>query len=111
MNELAIRPIFMIVPTLRCDHTCKYCQVSRASVNASGYDLIDLILISFRLSTIDTTLQDRDTGWKPLLRFDLIQSIYEQCTETLGSSDFEMVIASSLSVLNEDMLHGREAGT
>lgn len=38
------------------------------------------------------------------MRFDLIQSIYEQCTETLGSSDFEMVIASSLSVLNEDML-------
>lgn len=36
MNDLAIRPIFMIVPTLRCDHTCKYCQVSRAAVGASG---------------------------------------------------------------------------
>ncbi len=38
------------------------------------------------------------------MRFDLIQSIYEQCVETLGSTDFEMVVASSLSVLNEDML-------
>lgn len=38
------------------------------------------------------------------MRFDLIQSIYEQCAETLGSTDFEMVVASSLSVLNEDML-------
>lgn len=38
------------------------------------------------------------------MRFDLIQSIYEQCAETLGGIDFEMVIASSLSVLNEDML-------
>lgn len=51
MNELAIRPIFMIVPTLRCDHTCKYCQVSRASVNASGYDL-DPDLIPHIISTI-----------------------------------------------------------
>ncbi len=27
-NEIKFSPIFMIVPTLRCDHTCKYCQVS-----------------------------------------------------------------------------------
>lgn len=107
MNELAIRPIFMIVPTLRCDHTCKYCQVSRASVNASGYDL-DPDLIPHIISTIKKLsippYKIEIQGGEPLLRFDLIQSIYEQCTETLGSSDFEMVIASSLSVLNEDML-------
>lgn len=39
MSDLAVNPIFMIVPTLRCDHTCKYCQVSRAAVGANGYDL------------------------------------------------------------------------
>ncbi len=97
----------MIVPTLRCDHTCKYCQVSRASVNASGYDL-DPDLIPHIISTIKKLsippYKIEIQGGEPLLRFDLIQSIYEQCTETLGSSDFEMVIASSLSVLNEDML-------
>ncbi|HBQ3330765.1 TPA: 4Fe-4S cluster-binding domain-containing protein, partial [Klebsiella pneumoniae] len=107
MNELAIRPIFMIVPTLRCDHTCKYCQVSRASVNASGYDLDpalipDIISTIKKLSTPPYKIEIQ--GGEPLLRFDLIQSIYEQCAETLGSTDFEMVVASSLSVLNEDML-------
>lgn len=107
MNELAIRPIFMIVPTLRCDHTCKYCQVSRASVNASGYDLDpdlipDIISTIKKLSTPPYKIEIQ--GGEPLLRFDLIQSIYEQCIETLESTDFEMVIASSLSVLNEDML-------
>ncbi|TDQ17698.1 His-Xaa-Ser system radical SAM maturase HxsB [Raoultella sp. BIGb0149] len=107
MNELAVRPIFMIVPTLRCDHTCKYCQVSRASVNASGFDLnLDLIpdIISTikRLSSPPYKIEIQ--GGEPLLRFDLIQAIYRRCTETLGSTDFEMVIASSLSVLNEDML-------
>ncbi|MED0061606.1 His-Xaa-Ser system radical SAM maturase HxsB [Escherichia marmotae] len=107
MNELAIRPIFMIVPTLRCDHTCKYCQVSRASVNASGYDLDpalipDIISTIKKLSTPPYKIEIQ--GGEPLLRFDLLQSIYEQCAETLGSTDFEMVVASSLSVLNEDML-------
>lgn len=107
MNELAVRPIFMIVPTLRCDHTCKYCQVSRASVNASGYDLDpdlipDIISTIKKLSTPPYKIEIQ--GGEPLLRFDLIQSIYEQCVETLGSTDFEMVVASSLSVLNEDML-------
>ena len=29
----------MIVPTLRCDHDCRYCQVSRVPVNKPNYDL------------------------------------------------------------------------
>ncbi|HCO7517730.1 TPA: radical SAM protein, partial [Escherichia coli] len=107
MNELAVRPIFMIVPTLRCDHTCKYCQVSRASVNASGYDLNpelipDIISAIKKLSTPPYKIEIQ--GGEPLLRFDLIQSIYDQCAETLGRTNFEMVVASSLSVLNEDMI-------
>lgn len=39
--EMKFAPIFMIVPTLRCDHTCKYCQVSRASLSAKNMDLKD----------------------------------------------------------------------
>ncbi|WP_354690172.1 His-Xaa-Ser system radical SAM maturase HxsB [Phytobacter sp. RSE-02] len=107
MNELAVRPIFMIVPTLRCDHTCKYCQVSRASVEASGFDL-DPELIPEIVATIkklsSPPYKIEIQGGEPLLRFDLIQAIYGQCVETLGSTEFEMVIASSLSVLDEGML-------
>lgn len=29
----------LIIPTLRCDLACTYCQVSRANQNAKGYDL------------------------------------------------------------------------
>ena len=39
VSEMRFSPIFMIVPTLRCDHSCKYCQVSRAPLSASGFDL------------------------------------------------------------------------
>ena len=35
-----IRPsLFLIIPTLRCDHNCLYCQVSRVKADAEGYDL------------------------------------------------------------------------
>ncbi|HBI7534081.1 TPA: His-Xaa-Ser system radical SAM maturase HxsB [Escherichia coli] len=107
MNELAIRPIFMIVPTLRCDHTCKYCQVSRASVTADGYDL-NPELIPQIVSTIKKLgtppYKIEVQGGEPLLRFDLVQSIYHECEISLGSDAFEMVIATSLSLLDESIL-------
>lgn len=107
MNELAVRPIFMIVPTLRCDHTCKYCQVSRASVDAAGYDLDpsripDIVATIKKLSAPPYKVEIQ--GGEPLLRFDLIQAIYTQCENSLGRDAFEMVIATSLSVLSHDML-------
>lgn len=107
MNELAVRPIFMIVPTLRCDHTCKYCQVSRASVTADGYDL-NPELIPQIVSTIKKLgtppYKIEVQGGEPLLRFDLVQSIYDECMSSLGSDAFEMVIATSLSILDESIL-------
>ncbi len=107
MNELAVRPIFMIVPTLRCDHTCKYCQVSRASVTADGYDL-NPELIPQIVSTIKKLgtppYKIEVQGGEPLLRFDLVQSIYHECEISLGRDAFEMVIATSLSLLDESIL-------
>jgi len=107
MNDLAIRPIFMIVPTLRCDHTCKYCQVSRAAVGASGYDL-DPTLIPEIVSAIKKLgtppYKIEVQGGEPLLRFDLVQMIYNECQVSLGSEAFEMVIATSLSLLDSSVI-------
>ncbi|KAA1194874.1 His-Xaa-Ser system radical SAM maturase HxsB [Photorhabdus heterorhabditis] len=107
MNELAVRPIFMIVPTLRCDHTCKYCQVSRAAVGANGYDL-DPALIPEIVSVIKklgtTPYKIEIQGGEPLLRFDLVQRIYDECQSLLGHDAFEMVIATSLSLLDASII-------
>lgn len=85
MSALNFNPIFMIVPTLRCDHTCHYCQVSRASVKASNYDsepdLIPLLLQRIRSSEM------LHTSWKfrgrASLRFDLVQKIYQEAVSNL----------------------------
>jgi len=31
--------LHIFVVTLRCDHACGYCQVSRAAVDAAGFDM------------------------------------------------------------------------
>lgn len=107
MSDLAVNPIFMIVPTLRCDHTCKYCQVSRAAVGAKEYDL-DANLIPLIVKQIKKLASPpykiEIQGGEPLLRFDLIQLIYEQCEQTLGNTAFEMVIATSLSLLDASII-------
>ncbi|MGS0629028.1 His-Xaa-Ser system radical SAM maturase HxsB [Photorhabdus sp. RM125S] len=107
MNELAVRPIFMIVPTLRCDHTCKYCQVSRAAVGANGYDLDPALIPEIvsaikKLGTMPYKIEVQ--GGEPLLRFDLVQRIYDECQSSLGHDAFEMVIATSLSLLDASII-------
>lgn len=107
MQQLSFRPIFMVVPTLRCDHSCRYCQVSRASITAKDFDLdesfIPHIIDSIKLlSTPPYKIEIQ--GGEPLLRFDLIKLIYEQAESILFPDTFEMVIASSLSLLDEEML-------
>ncbi|WP_420592110.1 His-Xaa-Ser system radical SAM maturase HxsB [Bacterioplanoides sp.] len=106
-SELRFNPIFMIVPTLRCDHTCTYCQVSRANVGASEFDL-DSSLVPKIVSTIrdlgTAPYKIEIQGGEPLLRFDIIQDIYGSALQILGSDSFELVIATSLSLLNEEIL-------
>ncbi|MFN4311812.1 MAG: His-Xaa-Ser system radical SAM maturase HxsB [Ferrovibrio sp.] len=70
--------LHIFVVTLRCDHSCQYCQVSRSSLNASGFDMsyedaahaIDRV---FESPTQNLTIEFQ--GGEPALRFDLIRHI------------------------------------
>ena len=48
----------ILVPTLRCDLACSYCQVSRAALNAKGFDWSEETL-SQVLTYIDTSQSDK----------------------------------------------------
>ena len=106
-SELHFNPIFMIVPTLRCDHTCSYCQVSRANEDARGFDL-DVALIPKIISQIKALgrppYKIELQGGEPLLCFDTIEKIYFNAERILGDDSFELVIATTLSLLNDDIL-------
>lgn len=107
LMETRFSPIFMIVPTLRCDHTCKYCQVSRASVKADNYDLNEN-LISPIISSIkklsSKPYKIEIQGGEPLLRFDLIEKVYDEAIRQLGEENIDFIITSSLSLLNDKMI-------
>ena len=68
----------ILVPTLRCNLACTYCQVSRAAEGAQGYDWSDAILgdvLAF-LDGLDTDeIKVEFQGGEPLLRIDLLDAV------------------------------------
>jgi His-Xaa-Ser system radical SAM maturase HxsB len=66
--------LFIVVPTLQCEHTCTYCQVSR-TLGSEGYSLsqgqVESICQTIAESS-STNLTVEFQGGDPLIRFDLI---------------------------------------
>jgi His-Xaa-Ser system radical SAM maturase HxsB len=104
-SNLIGNKIFMVVPTLRCDHNCTYCQVSRVNQEAVGYDL-DIELIPKIIKSIRSNgsfpYQIEFQGGEPLLRFDFLQSFYDQMEAEVSGNSY--VIATSLSLLTDEIV-------
>jgi His-Xaa-Ser system radical SAM maturase HxsB len=70
--------LHIFVVTLRCDHACGYCQVSRAAVDASGFDMAwgdALAAIDRVFEAPAEALTVEFQGGEPALRFDLVMAI------------------------------------
>lgn len=99
--------LHMIVPTLLCGHSCRYCQVSRA-VGNSGYSMsrrhlarvCDLIFES-----PSPTLTVEFQGGDPLIRFDLVKEAIERISERNQTEGrrVRFVVASTLHQLTPEM--------
>ena len=93
----------ILVPTLRCNLSCSYCQVSRADVSAAGYDWTKEAL-SAVLAMLDGLATDsikiEFQGGEPTLRLDLVRAVIERC-ERFSFKQF--VICTNLSELTDDL--------
>lgn len=81
----------LIIPTLRCDLSCSYCQVSRASEHAEGYDLRDEHLDQiekFWSEYAGDTIKIEFQGGEPTLRSDLVREIMNRATKHFESVEF-----------------------
>jgi His-Xaa-Ser system radical SAM maturase HxsB len=104
-----VTPLHIFVVTLRCEHSCPYCQVSRQSADRSRFDMTEEIAmraldIAFTSPTARIKIEFQ--GGEPLLNFPLIKTIVASAkarSHTLGKK-VEFVIASNLALLDDAVL-------
>lgn len=101
--------LHMFVVTLRCEHSCPYCQVSRQSSDQDRYDMswetaqraLDL---TFRSPSPQIKIEFQ--GGEPLLNFPLVMAVVEEAERRnlTEERDLMFVIASNLALLDDEML-------
>ncbi len=93
----------ILVPTLRCNLSCSYCQVSRVTDKAQGFDWSDATLAAV-LDFIDALptphIKIEFQGGEPTLRPDLIQAVIDRC-ERFEHKQF--VICTNLQAIDETL--------
>lgn len=101
--------LHIFVVTLRCDHSCHYCQVSRQTSDKSAYDM------SFETANKSVELMMRSPaphltlelqGGEPLLAFDVIRHIIpiaKKRGESLRKK-LDIVVTTNLANVTEEML-------
>ena len=108
--------LHIFVVTLRCDHSCQYCQVSRAAVNASGFDMgrddalagVDRV---FESPSHHLTIEFQ--GGEPVLRFDRVKEIVLAAEDRNAHEgrDLRFTMATTLHHLtSEDLVFCRDHG-
>jgi His-Xaa-Ser system radical SAM maturase HxsB len=101
--------LHLFVVTLRCDHSCQYCQVSRQSQDKSKFDMTNdtadkALEIVFK--SPNPAIKIEFQGGEPLLNFDLIKYVVEQAEEInqLAKRNLQFVIATTLSLATTEIL-------
>lgn len=95
----------ILVPTLRCDLACSYCQVSRAALNAKGFDWSEetlALVLSYIGESQSDRIQIEFQGGEPTLRIDLLKAVMEFCREKFETCRF--IVCTNLSKLSPELL-------
>ena len=101
--------LHMFVVTLRCEHSCPYCQVSRQSTDRTRFDMSETIAeraLRIALESPSSRIKIEFQGGEPLLNFPLITKIVENAklAAPKAGKKIEFVIASNLALLTDDIL-------
>jgi His-Xaa-Ser system radical SAM maturase HxsB len=101
--------LHMFVVTLRCNHSCRYCQVSRQSEDRSAFDMTIPMAdkgLDFTFQSPSRAIKIEFQGGEPLLNFDLIKYIVLEAKKRNKTENRKLafVIATNLSVLSDEIL-------
>src|SRR5450432_1955615 len=73
-----VTPLHLFVVTLRCEHSCPYCQVSRQSEDRASFDMTPEIAdraLNLTFRSPSKALKIEFQGGEPLLNFDMIRYV------------------------------------
>jgi His-Xaa-Ser system radical SAM maturase HxsB len=101
--------LHIFVVSLRCEHSCPYCQVSRQSDDRVAFDMspetaakaLDLV---FRSPS--PALKIEFQGGEPLLNFPLIREVVDaaKARNQVARRDLQFVITTNLALLSDEVL-------
>jgi sulfatase maturation enzyme AslB (radical SAM superfamily) len=101
--------LHMFVVTLRCDHSCPYCQVSRQSEDRLAYDMSEdtaMKALDFTFRSPSPSIKIEFQGGESLLNFELVKFIVFEAIKRNEKEkrNIQFVIATNLSQINDDIL-------
>lgn len=101
--------LHMFVVTLRCEHSCPYCQVSRQSTDRARFDMSEEVAqraLAIALQSPPASIKIEFQGGEPLLNFQLIEKIVAAAKVDAPKvgKQVQFVIASNLALLTDDVL-------
>ena len=109
-HMLHLTSLHIFVLSLRCEHSCPYCQVSRQNVDANrSFDMTEDTAdkaIEVTFSSPSPYIKVEFQGGEPLLNFELLRYIVLRSEElsTLRKKTVEFVIATNLAVIDSEIL-------
>src|SRR6185437_5295053 len=101
--------LHLFVVTLRCEHSCPYCQVSRQNDDKADFDMsVEYANLSLDLvfRSPSPNLKIEFQGGEPLLNFPLIQHIINEAKRRneIAKRNLGFVIATTLALISDEIL-------
>ncbi|MBX9771195.1 MAG: 4Fe-4S cluster-binding domain-containing protein, partial [Candidatus Obscuribacterales bacterium] len=101
--------LHIFVATLRCEHSCPYCQVSRQSDDRLAFDMSQetadkALAMVFRSPSNSIKIEFQ--GGEPMLNFELIRYVVEKAKaiNVTEQRDLQFVIATNLALVTDEIL-------
>jgi His-Xaa-Ser system radical SAM maturase HxsB len=98
--------LHIFVASLRCEHSCPYCQVSRQSSDKTRYDMspeTSALAMESTFRSPSRNIKIEFQGGEPLLNFELIEEVVSKAelrNEEAGKN-LSFVIATNLALLDD----------
>ena len=98
--------LHMLVPTLRCNSNCVYCQVSKKDISSKDCDMSKntaKAVVDTIFKSPSSSIKIEFQGGEPLLNFDIIRFVldYAEWKNVTARKRLDFVLCSNLTLITE----------